>query len=521
MKKNLKKIGLIAFGIVFFIILLSFGINWWVNAKLPRLISEENKTPYHIKYQELEIGLLAKTIQAKKITIIPKERQKDSLKKNGLFAQVDRILITDFSLFSILFSDKIKARSITVYQPKVTLFKDKDETLHSTKNINSQVVEPFEKLIKVNDIFLQKANFSIINIKNNKQLFNAANVNVQLEGITISQATLKQKIPFNYQKYSIICDSLSYLTADFYRINAHKIRATHHELEINQFSMISEFNRSQFVQRLQKEKDLYTLKAQKIAVKNMDWGFKNEVLFFKTPQITITQADANIYRSKIPEDDLSVKPLYNKLLRELKFELKVDTLKVQNSKLVYEEEKSFDKGAGKLQFHAFNLEALNLNSGFHKAKLPDVKIAIDCKFMKNSPMKVNWSFNPMDKADTFNIKGRILNFQTEQLSVFTKPYLNATTKGNFDQVYFNFSGNDEKAKGDFALKYSDLKIKVYQKKNRDKESKLKTWVGNLLLKNDSDDELIEHEISVKRIKEKSFYNYFWRCLAEGMKKTLI
>lgn len=66
-----------------------------------------------------------------------------------------------------------------------------------------------------------------------------------------------------------------------------------------------------------------------------------------------------------------------------------------------------------------------------------------------------------------------------------------------------------------------MKIKVYQKKNRDKESKLKTWVGNLLLKNDSDDELIEHEISVDRIKEKSFYNYFWRCLAEGMKKTLI
>lgn len=519
MKKNLKKIGLIVLGLVVFLILISFGINWWINAKLPRLISEENKTPYHIQYQELEIALLAKTIQAKKVTIIPKEREKDSLKKNGIFAQVDRVLITDFSIFSILFSDKIEAQKILIYEPKVTLFKDKDETVHSVKNINSQVVEPFEKMIKVDDIFLERGRFSIINIKNNKRLFAAINVNVQLEGITISSATLERKIPFNYKKYRLRCDSLSYLTADFYRINANKLSATHQDLQLHDFSMISEFSRREFVQQLQKEKDLYTLKAQKIAVKNMDWGFKNEVLFFKTPQITIDQADANIYRSKMPEDDLSVKPLYNKLLRELKFELKADTLKMHNSKLVYEEEKSFDKGPGILQFYSLNLQAVNLNSGFQKTKLPEVKIAIDCRFMKNSPMKVNWSFNPMDQADGFNIKGRILNFETSQLSVFTKPYLNATAKGTFEQVYFNFTGNNNEAKGDFALKYKDLKIKLYQKKNRDKESKLKTWVGNLLLKNDSDGELIENEIAIERIKEKSFFNYFWRCIGEGLKKT--
>jgi hypothetical protein len=136
-------------------------------------------------------------------------------------------------------------------------------------------------------------------------------------------------------------------------------------------------------------------------------------------------------------------------------------------------------------------------------------------------MKVDWRFNVMDESDSFKIKGRILDFETGKLAVFTKPYLNVKTQGTFDQVYFNFAGNDNTAGGDFALKYRNLKVKLYQKNNREKESKIKSWVGNLLVKDDSDGQLIEQAVSVERIKEKSFYNYFWRCIAEGMKKILL
>lgn len=521
MKKNVKKIIYIVLGIIVFLVITSLGVNWWIDTKLPELISDKNETPYHIKYKELEISLFAKTIEARGITIIPKEREKDSLKKNGIFATVERVTIDNFSLFPLLFSNKIEAQTITVHKPKVTLFKDNDKTINSTKSIGSRVVKPFQQIIKVDDINLEEGNFSILNLKNNRTLFSAQNVTIQLDDIAISEETLKLKIPFTYKKYAFNCDSLFYKTDDGYQIKSNKIATTNVGIDIEQFSMVSLYNRRQFVNQLPKEKDLYTLKADKISVKNMDWGFKDEVFFFKTNQVLLSQVDANIYRSKMPEDDLSIKPLYNKLLRELPFTLKVDTLTIANSKLVYEEEKTFEKGAGKLEFTSFNLQATDINSGFQQTKLPDVVIAIDCKFMKTSPMKVDWRFNPMDKSDGFSIKGRILNFETGRLAVFTKPYLNATTKGTFDQVYFNFAGNDNKATGDFALKYHDLKIKLYQKKNRDKESKLKTWIGNLLLQNDSNGELIENEVSVERIKEKSFFNYFWRCIAEGMKKTLI
>lgn len=521
MSKNFKKIGYITLGLIVFLGLLFFGVNWWIDAKLPTLISDKNETPYHIQYNEFEISLFSKTIEARGITIIPKEREKDSLKKNGLFATVERVRIINFSILPLLFSNKIEAQKIHVYKPKITWFKDNDKTINSTKSIGSRIVAPFQKIITVEDVDLDQGSIFIINLKNNKTLFSAQNVTIQLDDIAVSEKTLKQKIPFVYKKYAFSCDSLFYQTDDLYHIKSDQLKTTNTGLEMDHFSMTSALNRKQFVSQLPKEKDLYTLFAQKIKIEDMDWGFKNENLFFKTNQILIDQADANIYRSKMPEDDLSIKPLYNKLLRELSFELKVDTLKISNSKLVYEEEKSFEKGAGVLEFTSFNLKATDVQSGFQQTKLPDVAISIDCKFMKTAPMKVDWQFNVLDKSDSFTIKGRILNFKTGNLAVFTKPYLNATTEGVFDQVYFNFAGTDSQASGDFALKYHDLKVKLYQKKNPEKESKLKSWIGNLLLNDDSNGELISNEVSVDRIKEKSFFNYFWRCIAQGMKKTLI
>ena len=82
----------------------------------------------------------------------------------------------------------------------------------------------------------------------------------------------------------------------------------------------------------------------------MNYGFKEEILFITTSQIVIEKANANIYRSKIPKDDLGIKPFFNKLLRVLKFELQIDTLSINNSNLLYDEEKTFNNRATVLKF---------------------------------------------------------------------------------------------------------------------------------------------------------------------------
>ena len=172
-------------------------------------------------------------------------------------------------------------------------------------------------------------------------------------------------------------------------------------------------------------------------------------------------------------------------------------------------------------FNDFNLNATGLQSGFGKEKMNDVVIDVRSQFMNESPLKVHWTFNVLDKTDGFHIKGTIFNFNIQALYPFVKDHMNATFKGNLEKVIFNFKGNDKGSAGDFALQYKDLDVKLYKKKSPNEENKLTSKVANLLVKDDSSGKTKTTKIEMEREVDKSFYNLLWKSIAQGLKRILI
>jgi len=516
--KRKTGIGILIFiGVV---LLLGIGVNLWIEYSLPKMLREKNQSAYAISYENLSYSLIDGYIKASGIKVVPKTAVQNQTIKSGLYASVRSVEINDFKIWSVIFTDRIRARSITVTRPEIIIYKQNDKGVNP-KNIRNTVVAPFGKVISVSDIYLYNGDVKVVYTKTDKAILNVANVNLQLEGITVDDQTLAKKIPFAFGKYSLKCDSLYYRANEFYHFTTQKIAATKTGMEIADFKMTPEYSRREFVRKIAKEKDLFVVSAKKIRVNKLDWGFREEVLFANINSINLDGVSADIYRNKIPEDDLSKKYLYNKLLRDLDFNLKVDTLRVRNSLLAYEEEKSFDKGSGKLIFNRLNLTATNICSGLNQKKLPNLNITIDCQFMSASPMHVEWKLNVLDKSDGFNIRGSIKNVDSRRVNAFSKPYINATTEGILNEVYFNFTGNDARSHGEFAIKYDNFKVTFYQKKDREKKNKFLTAVGNLFVKNDTKGNIKSTEVELERIPEKSFYNFFWRNIAEGLTKIFI
>jgi hypothetical protein len=516
-----KKIIVFILGLFIFLGILNIGINLWLKLKLPEIINKKNDSSYIISYNDINLSLWSSKIVINGISLLPKKNVEKTENKIGIYATISKIEINDFKIGSILFGKKIKAKKITISAPDIVLYKNSQHVINNSKSITSKVIKPFEKVIRVSDIFLIDGKLKIVNNETNHNLASVKNINLNIEGIIVNEETLTQKIPFSYKNYTLVCDSIFYQIDEFYTINSHKIIATDSTFNVQKLELLPKYTRKQFVQKIPKERDLYTIKINEINSKSIKWGFLKDDFYFKTNTILINGLNANIYRGKMPTDDLSKKKLYNRLLRELPFYLKVDSLQLKNSKLVYEEEKTFEEGPGKLIFNDFNMNVLNIQSGFKKTKLSDIKIDIKCNFMEESILDVDWKFNVLDKSDGFTIKGKIFNFNTEQLAYFTKPYINVIIKGTLDKVYFNFSGNDIASKGDFALKYDDLKVEVFRNEKRHKINKFLSAIGNLFIKDDSGETLKTTEIEVKRNQEKSFYNFLWISVAEGLKEILL
>jgi hypothetical protein len=516
-----KKIIIGVLSLILLVFLLNIGVNLWIKYRLPDLINEKNNSDYAITYKKVEISLLNSSIHANEVVIVPKTALKDTINKAGIYGKVKWVEVKEFKIWSVLFSDRITAKSLTLNTPLTTLYQTDDKAVKHPEESKFDVVKPFEKIISVSDIYLYHGDFKIMRGHKNKAILSISNINLNIDGLKVTDAILKSKIPFEYDKYAISCDSVYYNVSPFYDIITKKIKATSKDLSIAEFKLAPKYNRRQFVKNLKTEKDLFNISAKTITLKNLDWGYNDDDLFVRTELVTINNCHADIYRNKMPADDLTKKYLYNKLLRDLDFELKVDTLKLKNSLVVYEEEKSFDRGSGKLIFNHFYMTATNICSGFKKKKLADLNINIKCRFMNASPLDVAWRLNVMDKTDGFNIKGTLRNFDAEKIVPFTKPYMNVSTKGIIDEVHFNFIGNDIKDSGGFAVKYDDLKFTVYKKDDRKKKNKFLTAIGNLFVKNDTKGKIKEAHVELERIQEKSFYNFLWRSVAEGLKKILI
>lgn len=343
-------------------------------------------------------------------------------------------------------------------------------------------------------------------------------LNLDIANITMDAGSVKSDFPFKTGSYRLAMNSLSY-KPEFYTLNSGPVKLSNRAFQLSNFALKPTVTRSQFIKLIPAERDLYNLDAKEISMKGT-WDLLSAGRFLSAESLTITGARADIFRSKIPKDDPSVKPLYSELLRKIKFPLYIGTLALNNATLVYEEDTKASDGPGKLVFGGMNLRALNVNSGKMDGKPTAVPITIQCRFMNASPMNVNWRFDTASMSDAFTISGTVSALPASRINPFTEPYLKVHATGEIQSLKFNFKGNRNGLGGNLNMKHRDLKVSLL---NGDGEKKkVLSAIANMVVRTNSGKypESVTVD-NVRRDPSKSFFNLFWRGIQEGLAKTLI
>lgn len=376
--------------------------------------------------------------------------------------------------------------------------------------------------IFIDSLVLKNANYVLKEEKYEKNTLELSNINATIQDININEQTTLEKVPFTYKNTLLQVDKIYYNTQKFYDIHADNLNITDNKLVMKNFAMKPKYSRKKTVSMFRYADDIFNLSASEIALNDYKWGFdKNGVFDFYTKNIHIESIDANIFRDKAPEFNMSIKPMFSKKLRDLKFGMQVDQVTIRRSKLVYEETDEKALAPGKILFTNFSATINNVYSGFNRTKVPRTTIAVDARFMNAAPIRVDWSFNILNRRDQFNIQGVITNFPATAMHQFLQPYAKASTEGTLDIVKFNFNGNNTSATGTFGMEYKDLKVTLYRKDGKAKR-RVVSALGNLFIRNNTKGDVKTVNIKkVDRIQEKSFFNYLWLCVMQGLKQTIL
>ncbi|WP_159799511.1 hypothetical protein [Flavobacterium sp. MK4S-17] len=513
MPSALKKTSYVVLGLIALVIVINFGLSYWVSKKLPELLASEKKFPYNLAYKDLDLNLFTGSAALKEAYLAPKDSAEQKI-KTGIYAHIDKIEINHLNLWALWRENKIKVKGINIVSPKVILH-------NSGKDYNAkdEAVKPLKQAITTNGLEIHKGNFTMLD-STGQTVLKAANINFSLNDIKVDSTTVKENIPVRYNGYNFDCDSLLFKPDNFYNITAGKFSCNDSSLTVQDFKMLPRQSRAQFNNMIPVERDQFTLQAGRIAIPENDWGFLNDTLYVHAPEVLLEKVNANIYRGKMVKDDFSIKKLYSEMLRSLNFDLKVEKLMLKNSTIEYEEQLTYSRPPASVTFSSFYATVHNVYSPINKDSMPNTVIDVQCRFMKAAPLKVNWAFNVMDTSDTFNITGHLQNIDSKNINPISRPLMNVTTTGTIKNVKFNFMGNRNDATGTFAIEYDDLKVKLYKKDGKEK-NKFMSFIGNMLVKNDSRDKLKETHIKTERVKHKSFFNFLWRCVQDGLKQTLL
>lgn len=375
-------------------------------------------------------------------------------------------------------------------------------------------------VVLINKILVNNANYTLKDESGKRDKLTVADFKLSLQNIRVDDKTILENIPFSYQNSSLSTGKIHFDAGRDYNIYSNGISTNAKNAVINDFKMLPKMSHNQHVKQLKYAQDHYNISTKTIQLNNINWGFdKQNEFFIKFKEVVLNNMDASIYRDISVPLNPKENHLYGYRLRNIKFPFEVQSLKIKNSKLSYEENPNNDMQSGKLLFTNFNLTANNLYSGYKKSSGPSTQIFVQTKFMNQGDLIASWQFDILDSKERFNINGDLKNFPATAMDPFLKPYMNVKATGKIDHMAFNFSGNNDIANGQYAMNFQNLKMTIFNKEN--KEKKLLSAAANALVRTDTDG-LKKVEIKpIERTKNKSFFNFLWLCIMQGLKQTVI
>lgn len=481
----------------------SYIVKTLLNKNLPKHLD--------VKYGELNVNVFSGNIDFQKVSVQIKTKDSNIIEMSG---EIDKIAIKSISYLQYLFYNDFALSEIALKAPKIQYYvSDKNRDSTSNRSI------PKDLDITVKELKIQNGFLNIWQKNNDSLLLSLGSFNVKVSDIVSNGIKMSEKIPLHFTDHEL---EASTIAADFgpnEKISIGSIQSKASTIEVKDVRLCTKYDKKELSQRLLKEHDYIDLEVPKINIKGFAMEEVKKRVLFVSDTIIFLRPQLEIYRDKSLPDNTEQRKMYSQLLRELPFKVEVKQAVIDNAKINYQEKIKDIESVGLLSFSDLDAEIENITNREDAAL---TKINARANLMGQASLSLQWQFDVNSKSDEFLASGTLNNLKADKLNPFLKPNLHVRTEGAVRELYFTFKGNATHSTGDLKLKYDDFKFDVLQKNGRGINKFLST-IGNLFVNDGSESDAngFRHGIiEVERNSEKSFFNYLWINVREGIVKAM-
>lgn len=507
-----NKILIILSSILVFIAIVLAVLQLYAKKYATDLITEKIPSNYTLKYSDLEINIALGNIILHDVVLNVKD--KEAL-QNYANLKTESLELNGIGYWDLVFNETLSIKDILLQNPKLHYYPYKRK---ASKKIENDIKNKGIQTLNIRKIAIEKGSLHVMRKNTDSIKMALSSFNLTILG---SQIDLKStdKMPLVYDSYQLDAQKIAVDNSDFDRLKVDSLSANDETVTLTNFQIIPKYSKKELSTHLKKERDYISLKIPQIIVEKLNFDLDKPQLGITATSVAILKPNIEIYRDKLIADDLDVKPLYSKSLRDLSFDIFINQIKIKKGYISYAELVEPDKKEGKLFFSEVDATLYEI-SNLKNAKKTEIKV--QSKLMGIAPLTLNWSFDVNNTADEFSVTGSVSNLEAHGLNPFFKPNLNALAEGTLQQMYFSFYGNNTKSQGEMKMKYEDFNFKILRK-NSNKINKFLTAVGNIFVRSHSKADPKDFrfgDIEAERDVTKSFFNYLWMNVKSGVVSTL-
>jgi hypothetical protein len=535
-------------GIITLLIILEIIISVWGGALLARhlkkKITQATGNAYSIHFQNLDLDLYKSTVTIYRLHIhadtaafhqsfSPSQQPPSSLYQGT----VQKLKISGFHLFSALRGRALYIHEILIKKPDITILKNprpvpKDTSRHFSSvdsSIYADISNSYQAL-KVDKFAIRHA--QVVSMRSGDTLTVLGEVNLVLKNIKVDSASARSgrrfvtdNIALNAHHLMVnMSDSLNKLTLGRLFISSDK-----HSILLDSLHLKPRYPKFIFSKKNGVQIDRINLLIPKLACRHVNFTAFADSGNFHSGYVEIDHVRLQDFHSMIPPPPTpSPKSLYNTSLINLNQKVKFDSIKIKDSYVSYAEYHPPAPKAGKVTFKNLNAtfrEVTNYPKAIEKGDT--IKVYAKANVMGKGLLHVHWAF-PLDTHNAFHkIHGSLSSMSLTAFNPILEYVASVkVNRGKLNHLTFKFTANDDKSSGSLIMNYQNLKVSLLKKKTAKQQGIKKnvlSFAANkfIIRKNNTPKSGMQAgKIAMKRNKDKSTWNFWWKSLLSGIKTSI-
>jgi hypothetical protein len=487
---------------------------------------------HQITFTKVELDTRYEGVLVENFRIIPRDLS-GKPGKPVFSGHIPTSLIKTKSFAEIQNSKDLWITEFRLFKPDIEIFVDQVESEQGVEKPKQSTNDIIESL-QVDDFEIIEGNIALFQKDGSAEPKGIKNLNLSLEELKFDlnelegfrgQNLLNNNFKLDFPDFQILLkDSLN-------KVSIGLVSVDNDEITLENVVFQPRYGKYQYGKIVGEQTDVVHLKIPliKITEPDLEKLFEDETLI--ASRILIQDGEGEFFRDKRYERPKNVyRPMPQLLMKKAGFELKVDTLLVENVQLRYREFPEQGMIPGELYFNDLSASF----SPFHISKNEE-SFSLEESFLLTRA-RINGAAEVSLQGQIFyeypypmNINAQLGAFDFELINSILKT--NAFVKvreGRVNGADWSFIANDKEAIGSLEILYNDLNLELLDERTLEKGKGRKgilTFVLNVFaVRSNNPRKALNYKVTSKiyypRDTERFIFNYWWKTTLTGLKGSV-